>query len=247
MPGRKAAPDPPIEPRVWLELSETWRECLGDFDTAVVYGRQQHGRSGFATLLMRRNTAVGFLKVQRADESQLGLEEHALRLVERAAPRSFHAPRVLTSGQAAGWSYMALEALPPIPHRPADNPPLQLIIAEIQEALGELAKGESVPDHWRPAHGDLTPWNLRAIRHRGLALIDWEDAGWGPPGMDEVFYRATESAFRKLGPVSAGNHEAIRYWIDRFSERTGDKWERHTLGDPVRATLNELEKKSGPE
>ncbi len=247
LPGRKTGPDRPIDPDDWRELSGEWKEHLGDFDTAVVHGRQQASRSGFGTLLMSGDTTLGFVKVQRTDQSRLGTEEQALRMVEQAAPRSFFAPRVLASGRVAGWSYMAVEALPAIPHRPPKDPPLPLIIDEIQAALGELAKDEGLPDHWRPVHGDFTPWNLRAIPHRGLALIDWEEAGWGPPGADEVFYRATESAFRTTGPLSNGHQEAIHYWMDLFAERTGDQRERHRLGNPVRAALQEMENRSRSE
>ncbi len=247
LPGRKTAPDPPIAPEAWSALSSEWRTHLGNFDTAVVHSRQQSTRSGFGALLMSGDNTLGFIKVQRTDESRLGTEEHALRMVEQAAPRSFRVPRVLASGAAGGWSYMAIEALPAIPHRPAKNPPLTEIIDEIQAALGGLNKDEDVPDYWRPVHGDFTPWNLRAIPRRGLTLIDWEEAGWGPPGADEVFYRATESAFREPEPLSNGNQEAIRYWMDLFSERTGDQRERHRLGEPVRAALQRMENQSRPE
>jgi thiamine kinase-like enzyme len=39
-----------------------------------------------------------------------------------------------------------------------------------------------------PTHGDLAPWNLRRSPY-GLALFDWEAAGWRPPGHDVDHYR----------------------------------------------------------
>lgn len=247
LPGRTAPDDPPVPAETWQQLLAEWKGHLGDFDTTLLYGRVQSNRSGFATLLMRGDTALAFIKVQRASESKLSRSEEALRLIERAAPHSFLSPRVLASGQAAEWSYLLLEALPARPHRPATNPPLGVIIDEIQAALQGLAKADNVLDHWLPVHGDLTPWNLRTIPHFGLTLIDWEDAGWGPPGADEVFYRATESAFHKPGPLSNDNREAIRYWMDRFSQRTGEQREKSGLGKSVRATLQKMERSSRPE
>ena len=35
-------------------------------------------------------------------------------------------------------------------------------------------------------HGDLVPWNLREDERGQLWLLDWEDAGWGPPFADVV-------------------------------------------------------------
>ena len=46
-------------------------------------------------------------------------------------------------------------------------------------------------------HGDFTPWNLRSSRTRALSLVDWEDAGWGPPDADEVLYRAVSAALTR--------------------------------------------------
>jgi aminoglycoside phosphotransferase (APT) family kinase protein len=61
-------------------------------------------------------------------------------------------------------------------------------------------------------HGDLTPWNLRQRTDGTLFLIDWEDAGWAPPGADEVYYWATEG-FLSGGEMLLEPAEAREYWI----------------------------------
>jgi glycosyltransferase involved in cell wall biosynthesis len=67
-------------------------------------------------------------------------------------------------------------------------------------------------------HGDFAPWNLRETS-RGRFLIDWEDCGWGPPGADEVFYRAAQTALG-LGDATASPHaEAIEYWKSKIADR----------------------------
>jgi hypothetical protein len=64
-------------------------------------------------------------------------------------------------------------------------------------------------------HGDFTPWNLRQLRGGALVLVDWENAGWAPPGADEVFYRATWAALRHRLPGGCDAHESIQFWRDR--------------------------------
>ncbi len=72
-------------------------------------------------------------------------------------------------------------------------------------------------------HGDFTPWNLRSAGRGPLSLVDWEDAGWGPPHADEVLYRAVSAALgggQPVGEVPAG--EAADFWIDRVGARVGN-------------------------
>jgi aminoglycoside phosphotransferase (APT) family kinase protein len=45
-------------------------------------------------------------------------------------------------------------------------------------------------------HGDFVPWNLREDSQGQLWLLDWEDAGWGPPLADLVRYAV---AYHSLG------------------------------------------------
>src|SRR5690606_20954278 len=93
------------------------------------------------------------------------------------------------------------------------------IVTEIDSALGSWPRGPDVPPHWRPMHGDLTPWNLRETMGR-LFLIDWEHVKWAPPHADNILYRVAAAATgvsRRLAPwiPNLDSVEAIRYWILR--------------------------------
>ena len=72
--------------------------------------------------------------------------------------------------------------------------------------------------HWEPMHGDFTPWNLRTKRNQSLFLIDWEDAGWAPPGADEVYYRVVERVLGKAAVVPRLD-EPRAFWIERLHKR----------------------------
>jgi aminoglycoside phosphotransferase (APT) family kinase protein len=69
-------------------------------------------------------------------------------------------------------------------------------------------------------HGDFTPWNLRSSPGGQLTLVDWEEAGWGPPGADEVLYRAVSGALTRR-PVTGlgGAVEAVDFWTERVADR----------------------------
>jgi aminoglycoside phosphotransferase (APT) family kinase protein len=64
-------------------------------------------------------------------------------------------------------------------------------------------------------HGDFASWNLRQLRTRSLVLVDWEHAGWGPPGADEVFYKATRAALGHSLADGYDTPEAIQFWQER--------------------------------
>jgi hypothetical protein len=63
-------------------------------------------------------------------------------------------------------------------------------------------------------HGDLSVWNLReAVFARSVpSLIDWEYAGWAPPGADETWYRASLAAVTGVEPPPSAATEAVRFW-----------------------------------
>jgi aminoglycoside phosphotransferase (APT) family kinase protein len=116
--------------------------------------------------------------------------------------------------------------LPPGRHHPPEDPPLPALLAEIDTALSDLPRPTGTPSHWRPMHGDFAPWNLRRLRDRSLTLIDWEDAGWGPPGADEVFYRATAAALWGTHPGPSNAPEAVAYWKRRVQSQAATARER---------------------
>ena len=246
LPGRSLRWIPMSESE-WLELSDTLRRELGAFDDVAGYNRLQVSRTGLALLLLHRGRPTAFVKLRLGDSVSLSNEGRATEAVWSYRPRAFQVPEPLRSGSAGGWHYLASAPLPGGLHRPPSNPPLAAILEEVDAALAGLPRPRETPDHWRPMHGDFTPWNLRQLRGESLVLVDWENAGWAPPAADEVFYRATRAALLHRLPERCDAHEAVQFWrgrvltqpenardhrlakaLDEVLDRmAGATWERH--------------------
>jgi hypothetical protein len=205
----------------WTVLQSVWTRELGEFDEVTGYSRLQPERAGGALLLLRRGRAVAFVKLRRGEPGALVNESAAMRAVWSYGPQSFLMPEPLGTGGAEGWHYLACAPLPAGRHRPPHEPQLGPILAEIEGALSALPRPPGVPAHWRPMHGDFAPWNLRQLRDGRLALIDWEDAGWGPPGADALFYEATSLALWGGHPAPTTAAEAVEFWKRRIEPRPG--------------------------
>jgi Phosphotransferase enzyme family len=216
LPGR-SFPWTAMSEMEWLELSDGWRRELGAFDDVAGYSRLQASRTGLALVLLHKGSPIAFVKLRQHDSVSLTNERLAMEAIWSYRPRAFQVPQPLRSGSAAGWHYLAAAPLPRGLHRPPPNPPLAAILEEIDEALAGLPRPPEAPDHWRPMHGDFTPWNLRRLRGGSLVLIDWEEAGWGPPGADEVWYRATWAAVRRRPAAPCDRQEAVQFWRERLA------------------------------
>lgn len=214
LPGR---PQPWRPPDHWDSVEPEIIAAFGPVDETVIYRRPQPEREGFALLTLRGGTPSAFVKLQPAHDSRLGREEAALRAMRRAAPRSFSVPDVLASGTVAAWCYLALEPFPVAIHRPAHDPPLEEMVEEIAAGLANLPRPVETPHHWIPMHGDLTPWNLRQFPDGRLILLDWEHAGWGPPGADLVLYTAAAAALGLRTAAVAQSRETAEFWQNRFA------------------------------
>lgn len=120
-----------------------------------------------------------------------GLEREALALellTDRPLP-SIATPRVLASGQLDDdIMFLATEGLGLERQRRAIDEPLHSFETDLAERLAALPRPIDAVPGAVPVHGDLAPWNLRRTG-RGLALFDWEAAGWGAPGSDLAYYR----------------------------------------------------------
>jgi glycosyltransferase involved in cell wall biosynthesis len=222
--GPRVLPGPsfpwiPMSEMEWLELSEALRREVGVFDDVAGYSRLQVSRAGVALLLLHRGSPTAFVKLRRGDSGSLANEKRALDAVWSYRPRTFQIPEPLQFGCAGGWHYLVSAPLPPGLRRPPRNPPLPTILEEIDAALDGLPRPPEAPDHWRPMHGDFAPWNLRELRRGSLALIDWENAGWAPPGADEILYRATWAAISRRAPARCASHEAVEFWRERVPDR----------------------------
>jgi len=234
LPGR-SFPWVPMSETEWLELSDVWRRELGAFDDVAGFCRLQASRTGLAFLLLHRGSPVAFVKVRYGDCLSLSNERSALQAVWGSRPRAFQVPEPFRFGAASGWCYLACAPLPTGLHRPPRNPPVAAILEEVDAALAALPRPAETPGHWRPMHGDFAPWNLRQLRGDSLVLVDWERAGWAPPGADEVFYRATWAALEHRPVDRCDTQEAVQFWRERMlahhPENTRDQRLANALDD----------------
>lgn len=120
-----------------------------------------------------------------------GLENEALALsllTERPLP-GIATPRVLATGRLGDEiTFLATDALGLDRQRPAIGERLSSFERDLADRLASLPRPPDIAPDAVPVHGDLAPWNLRRTS-RGLALFDWEAAGWGRPGSDLAYYR----------------------------------------------------------
>jgi len=120
-----------------------------------------------------------------------GLEHEAMALsllTDRPLP-GIATPKVVATGLLGdGIAFLATDALGLDRQRPALDESLHSFERDLGDRLALLPRPADAPDDSVPVHGDLAPWNLRRTG-RGLALFDWETAGWGAPGSDLAHYR----------------------------------------------------------
>jgi len=226
LPSSRGPWQPPMAADCWETICDGWRSELGDFDAVAVYERPQASRSGVSALLLTNGHPLAFVKL-RQESSRLQLSERVLSALAIAPSRHFHSPAPLAAGSALDWEWLALSPMPLYPHRPAHAPPMARIVEDLQDRLAPVLDGQGVPPHWRPMHGDLTPWNLRRVGPWALWLLDWEEVGWGPPGADEVYYAATASVLLGSRPrAQPEDAEAIRFWRSRVGSRPSGDFDR---------------------
>src|SRR6266571_95570 len=238
LPGR-SFPWVPMSGGARCELSEAWRREVGAFDGLAGYNLLQASRAGLALLLLRQGSPIAFVKLRQGGRTSLSNEKLALDAVWSFRPRSFRIPEPLLSGSAGAWHYLISAALPRGLHRPPDHPPLRAILEEVEAALAGLPRPVGTPDYWRPMHGDFAPWNLRQLRGESLILIDWEEAGWAPPGADEVFYHATRAALGHRLTDRCDAQEAIQFWQERVLAQPENARDRR-LAEGLRDVLGRM-------
>jgi hypothetical protein len=190
-PGAWTWPEaPPDEVVDWLRT-----DCaeLADLSIVAAACPRQHGRARLS-LLCRRGPIDVVVKLGLPAD---GIENEAtvLRLLSDAPLPAIATPRVLAAGTIGDGSnggpiaYLATDALGLDGQRPAIGEPLATFESDLAARLHSMPRPPGTPSGAVPVHGDLAPWNLRRTS-RGLALFDWEAAGWGQPGSDLDYYRA---------------------------------------------------------
>lgn len=238
LPGPAAPWNPPLRAPEWERLVAAWDDLVGPHDAMAVYQRPQQARPGFAVLLLRAGRPVAFVRVRRGGAAAFAIEEQVLAALAAAGITSFWHPRPLGLATAGTWQSLATTALPPAPHRPPRRPDLPTITRAIQQALtATLPRPPDAGPQWEPMHGDLTPWNVRQVGSR-VAVVDWEDAGWGPPQADITLYLATAAALGASVPAG-GSAEAAAFWLSRVAARPGGEVDDE-LGDRLRVALERL-------
>ena len=192
LPGPRETWSPDLPADVYARLRQDWAGLTGgDFDAVAVYNRPQTYRRGLVLLLCAGRDSV-VVRV-REDPNELNREQLVSRAAQQLGLQTFRVPQLRGAGETGGWHWTAYEVMSIRPHRPARaaGPTLTAEISRLVEAA--IVRPAGTPDHWLGAHGDLTGWNLRRAGSRTW-LIDWEDAGWAPPGTDELYFAATSSA-----------------------------------------------------
>lgn len=228
-----------MHPELWRVLVADLTATFGTFDEIAIHERRELAGSGFAALLLDDGRSIGFAKFASEDGDDLPKEHRALTLVHANAPRMFDVPEPLSLTSRHGWHVLMTGALRPDLHRAPVGVPLAEIATAVRAGLSGITRPPGTPEHWEPMHGDFTPWNLRRRTDGSVFLVDWDQAGWGPPGADEVYFHGMARA-RGLIAVGRGHRdvpgseEAHRFWIDRT-----DGWRRRVEGGrPVALPVN---------
>lgn len=115
---------------------------------------------------------------------------------------AFRIPLLRESAVIGSWLLRSFDPVPRFHMTPRWEADTLTTVARQASALleKELARPDGTPAHWRPMHGDFVPWNLREDRTGTLWLLDWEDAGWGPPYADVVRYAAAYQSISTAEP-----------------------------------------------
>jgi hypothetical protein len=216
LPGRAEPWAPPCPPDEWEALVAAWQAVLGPIDGMALYQRRQHDRSGLTLLVTRSGSPVAVIKLRDLADG-LEREQSALAAVQAARPSTFRAPRPLGHGSSGRWQWSAQESVFRQPHRPvlvADAILFDEVSAALTDVVGPL-EGEG-----RPAHRDLTPWNLRSDSRGSVWLYDWEDAGPAPYDADRAYFSASAAALGGTGGASDLPTEAIDYCVRLIDSRS---------------------------
>lgn len=191
--GTSAWPAAPGWPWPAAAVDEVTRDLDRHVPGIAVVGvamPRQPGRRRLS-LLCRADGRDVVVKLGLPDDG-LETETLALHLLTESPLPGIATPAVIAAGRIGAdqpIAFLASDALGLDRQRPAIGESLVTFEADLARRLAALPRPAGTPDDAVPVHGDLAPWNLRRTAY-GLALFDWEAAGWGPPGSDLDHYRA---------------------------------------------------------
>jgi glycosyltransferase involved in cell wall biosynthesis/thiamine kinase-like enzyme len=192
---RRAQVEPVCGGDTWQTIAESVRQR-----NRALSGEWLHFSSQWDK---QRSSFVGLNSVGEP-ELFLTIEPLAERSRGAVLPASsYRVPACRHSFSYGSWSVREFEPLPQF-HRPARwNPErIRQVAADVSRALqGRFERPANIPSHWLPMHGDLVPWNLREDERGQLWLMDWEDAGWGPPLADLFRFIVAYHSLRWSNPV----------------------------------------------
>lgn len=211
LPGERASWGIPLPEDQWREIVQQWRAEVGGFDAIALYRRPQLGRSGFAALLLREGRGVGFVRFH-PDASRVNREFRVVTGVWEAGPTSFSVARPIASSELAwGGAWLLSESLPNYPLGAVRRETVRhRVVAEVGEVLSSILPREAgTPAHWVAVHGDLSPWNMRTLLSGDVRVIDWEDATYAPPGVDQLYADLTAQGTFGTGRPTAASAEAV--------------------------------------
>ena len=199
--GTSSLPDAP--PFVWPPVSADELTTMLDAHLPGIrlLGAVVPRQAGRRRLTLLADAAGGDVVIKLGvPDDGIEQEASALRLLTETPLPCIATPRVLASGTADAadgtrLAFVATDALGLDGQRPAIGERLGSFERDLAASLAALPRPEEAGDDAVPVHGDLAPWNLRRT-NRGLALFDWEAAGWGRPGTDVAHYRAACAALR---------------------------------------------------
>lgn len=229
LPGPRETWDFPLDDAVVGALRREWVAVLGrEPDGIAVYERTHASRAALTVLLCAGHDSL-LVRVRR-NQHELRQERRISEEAQSLGPRTFAVPALAGYGETAGWFWTAYRAMAVRPHRALYRLPSGAD-AEIATLVGSVVpRPADVPAHWVGAHLDVSPWNLRRAAGRTF-LIDWEDAGWAPPGADAVYLEAIVAAMRsdrvrRLRSVET-HPEAAAYWTGIVRAREPNPAEAH--------------------
>jgi hypothetical protein len=241
LPGRQTGFRAPLDSEAWSELLAGWRSRVGRWDDMVLYHRPQSHRRGFAALLLRDGRGLAFVRVA-PDAGRTAHEFAVMRGVHAGRPRSFRIALPLAQGTVAGYGWLAVESGPNYPLGAVRHSEVRRrVVAEVGELLAPvLDRPVGTPGHWRPCHGDLAPWNLRVARGGRVWVVDWEDAGFAPPGADELYSRLTAQITFGRPAVRAADRECVDWMTAMITARRSPDEPANSENTRLLAALNGL-------